>query len=1727
MSNHLYKYIANIILDYFLDQGVPEGERYNLYLEDQNQVEQLYAQLEKNNVAKKDVFNYKHPEGGSATYSTYTLNINGTKLIVASSQNATEDFFTTLRNEVSNQKELFKGTAILIIFSGKLDSLLGGSGSLTKEGMPLHHNVFKTNIRKDISSSKSLSIGEKEILNIIIDQKTQSAVEDNNTIFDYESVVNCLEKNKIEKEDYKQLGLFPHESLNEYSEKKVRTSSIYDNIEKFEEYEEIHQHGNPQKDFDNKVIDAGKKELSSSEWFLNDFEKVKSWIDKKKDTTPPEIINFTNTLPFGDVWPKENASSKSGRRTQNILVFNPANSYPYTIQAEFDKSLGSHTVRCKRNENIDASYGSKKLVITISGAALEDQLRYVEVEDKSSLGKKYTLNIIEVPWDPNVLNEFKAKFSIDRKKQLLLLEESDPMTFNPGGEEEQLNIEEDKDFLIGNDQTINLKVDYESLESDDLVQFKLSHKDFTLNVGVKPQISVPHLITGIDVGKEKRHYQDNFKYSIEGDTFKISFKHNEHTVRGEFRKNLLLEIKVIESDGMSWYEKSDQDIHERPIQISKEIVVSYNQLINYFKEKETLPSLVYMSEELKVLAQNYIDTYFNELKSIKENSPLTAGQRDLLWLAVIKEKFDEELVKLTPLHPINLAYQLELNNHLGKEDIYTAILKKLNPNSHVPYIKGDGNKTYMIVESDDSPEWIYYTEYLDSKQSTPKHFVSKVIRNKIESFTKNFEFLFSQSNLSPIKLNVVNMGECLEVVQGIFDYYRAYLNDKKDRKLSDLLSIDINIYGSEKLVTTFEEITYYKHVDELEVALKIKLDTKNFGKEDLLNAFLEKINFYTKKFPSKNKPYEYAHVTFYQFDNTKRETQNQRIDQVNTGLALNGLLSDVPTMPVGEAYRSGFGTTHLPETKNQLTELTCLQNAFVNVAPGGSDYESDKVLCKSIDLNIKSELENLYEHSQWVTFVDPKVDLDFFKDNDNLVIIHYTDQYTSSGGFDAITVSDKSKQYEDIVSEFLKKHQVNNEDDSDVRSVINFFNAINGDWLLKLIRRDDQFPREKISLLSGIKSSLALLYHPDIIWVPISLEEILRISGNVGLKSTEGLFSTKNLNPSDKSFSDDLLMIGLQQVGGQLEMYLYPVELKIGGKGLASKGVGQGKRTADLLYKYLDLDNFKGEFYKNFFAKLAIVSAEKLKLYGIWDSQKWSLVTNHYRSDLMNNNFILSKRMWNPIGKFCLIHFESGFLGLKLKKEDYHVHVEFPESEGYNFLLRPIDSLIDLFHNKPTGIDRSLLLANMDSSGEVEDYIDIEPEEEEEEQIEEIQQEKETEVEPERITDKKVKANELFSSNTGEGIDILFGTNLNNGKEVIWEPNNTDKVMHPNTGIIGTMGTGKTQFTKSLISQMSWDANKNVGDKPLGVLIFDYKGDYIKDEFVKALDAKVYNPYHLPYNPLALDATPKSKPMLPLHTANDLKETISNAFNLGNVQKQRLRDVIVQAYESQGIYKNKKDTWTKPPPTLGDVCDIYMQDENVAQDSLYSAISNLQDFEVFEPDVSKTKSLYDLIDGVVVINLSGYDESIQNLIVAITLDAFYTQMQTHGHSIIVGKMRQLSKVILVDEADNFLSKNFNSIKKILKEGREFGVGTILSTQFLNHFSTSENDYSNYILTWVIHRVSEIKTKEVEALFSIESKEQRDQLIKTIKGLEKHHSIVNLAGSEPLLIKDKAFWELIK
>lgn len=378
-------------------------------------------------------------------------------------------------------------------------------------------------------------------------------------------------------------------------------------------------------------------------------------------------------------------------------------------------------------------------------------------------------------------------------------------------------------------------------------------------------------------------------------------------------------------------------------------------------------------------------------------------------------------------------------------------------------------------------------------------------------------------------------------------------------------------------------------------------------------------------------------------------------------------------------------------------------------------------------------------------------------------------------------------------------------------------------------------------------------------------------------------------------------------------------------------------------------------------------------------------------------------------------------------------------------------------------------------------------------------------------------------------MEVLFGCRLDDNTPVYWRPNDTEYVFHTNTGIIGTMGTGKTQFTKSLVTQVYRSQKDNYDGRGIGILIFDYKGDYneTKADFCLATNARILKPYKLPFNPLALNRTRAFRPLLPIHTANEFKDTISKIYDLGPKQQQTLMDSIMRAYAHQGIRPEAPETWKNTAPTFEQVYQAFM-DENPGRtvDSLTAAMNKLHQFVIFEDDPAKARPLSSILKGVVVVDLSGEESDIQSLVVAITLDQFYAQMQSRGSSATDGRYRQLRNLILVDEANTFMSQRFQSLRKIMKEGREFGVGVILSTQSLSHFVGGDDDYSRYVLTWVVHNVSDLKQRDVEYVFKLPPKSAEImENYAAIKGLKKHESVVKVSDDVPISIRDKAFWEL--
>lgn len=1716
MSDQFYSYLSNKIIEFFTMNPLTIGSKYNIQFEKEEEVRELYEKLKDNTLYRE--YQYKDLNG-EVKYKSYQLEFNGVQLIVSATiDNVQPDFLTRLRNMVGIEQG-YETKAILFIHNTTLDSIMGGTESFAKEGMPFHIDSIQRDIKAELDSSTFTQV-DKAIVEMDLDRKKNTLFEDNNSVFEYREILDILNKGCINKNQYKDFGLFYDSKLNEFEGKALK-NRLKDNSLYFNRVDEIHNYGNPETQLERYFEEKGIEKLKVADWKDVEYKDVKKSVQERIEIKPLEYLG-------ADVdWDKEEGISKAKSRIRNIIVFNESGTETVDLEFSFDNYLRKEYINKVEGE-VKASTSGKKLKVTIKDIEGKSNFYKVIYRDEKV---KFEFKIIMLKCNEKYLESIKSRFSIvyGKKDKYISIKTNDSsIVFNEfaEGNGTSYEIDSNNDVInIESDEKLTVKIseNFEYENDSDLARFNLKIGNELVPIGMVGTTEKVVPIEGFKVWKLKREKSSDFK--LIGDN-KLQHGTREYFTRDEFRKNLELEKQIIEMEGLCFVDTTD-GLESINLYLNDEVKKAYSSILEYYKVSRRLPSLSYLNDDLKNLYETFISVYLKALNEIEEGSYLTQSEKNLFRIGTIKREIEDRELMFTSLHPLNMAYQLHLINSVDDENIADEVLKKFTSTYLLPYIVDENDKLFIPMEQQHTPEWKYYVDENLPRYKSSRDFVSKLVNEKIEEFVGHFKYMFEMGNNAPIRINLINTGDSKEILQGIFKYYVKQLKNSKGK---DVLPIELFIYSNKNITNAFEEVAFNENINSLKEIYNLDLSVDSMSEEDVLNLYREKVHFYSKKI---EEGIEYAHITFLEMNSdAKKVTSN--MDDIPSGIILNGMISGVPSVFLGDSYRTGFGTKYA-NTDNKVMNIATKLNA-VNACSAGEPFNSNQCKAISVPNNSKTTLDKIYDASHWITFIDPKVDLNFFKNDPkakDLLIIHYSDQYTTAGGYDAITVTRKSGPYQRVIEEFLTKKGVENAHDYSP-AVINMFNAVNGDWLLRLLSSKSHFPKEKISILSAIKLALAEFKKDNIIWVPISLEEVLRVSGGAGLKQSEGFFSAKNLGFDTGVTSDDLLLVGIETINNEVFVHYYPVEVKIGENNSTyiQKGIEQAKTTKKIFNETL-LPDENGDLtstqkvYRNFLMQLVITSAEKLNLYNVCDEENWiQVIDSDLRRRLLNEEYEISSSFDHSIGKAAVISFKKGVTFNDIRLEDEVMVIEMSEEDGINFITKSVKEIREIVDGVDVVGTESTVVNNIPDIKEIGNSskgADIET------QAEVLPDESDNN-EPVGTTITETPSDYIPEVNDEErNMQILFGINEKNNKEVYWYPNDTDKVFHTNTGIIGTMGTGKTQFTKSMITQIHRESKYNVDGKNVGILIFDYKGDYNKSktDFIEATNANVYELYHLPFNPLSVIKAKNSKPMLPLHTANSLKVTLAKAFGLGIKQETLLRDLIMEAYEKRGIIKNKPETWDNPAPTLKDVYDIYVNRDDLKEDSLYAAFSNLIDFEIFEPDPLETKSLFELIDGVTVIDLSGYDPDIQNLVVAITLDLFYSQMQAYGHSGVKGNLRQLNKMILVDEADNFLSKDFETLKKILKEGREFGVGTILSTQLLSHFSTGENKYSDYILTWVVHNVAEINPKDAKYIFNAQAKSDQEVICNKIKSLSKHYSLVKMGDSDrPIFMKDRAFWELV-
>lgn len=985
----------------------------------------------------------------------------------------------------------------------------------------------------------------------------------------------------------------------------------------------------------------------------------------------------------------------------------------------------------------------------------------------------------------------------------------------------------------------------------DLIKFTLvSDNDrLLLNIegpGAEEGITLPLLF---DQSRFNKLFKEEGNATYNRAKRRVIIDNTEHNVVGVRQQLLELEASLIEQNLLNKGNDESVLALDELLTGFPDLHTAYHQLFSYYQRNNSLPSLVSWSANYRSLVSHVVETFERTLTQIAPSRALTAQEKLLLHVGLCHDGKNE---RLSPLHPLVLAYHLQLAEAIVAEteqhssDSFASLppitLERLTVSGLMPFVYHHEHKYAQLQPIAENRFWIDIVPQCQISHD----YVKRLVKDKLNEFTDAYARLFHRSENNALIVNAINQGMAKELFLGLVEYFKQ----EKDRAIS----VHVNCYDERLLPNAFDYFAESASCEQLKNDLALNGGTWRAEADMLIDLLRSRVTFSKMVMPPESDQLAYAHLAF--FTNTAPvDCCNISIDDTASGVLCHGLISGEGAETQEEAYFTAFGLRHVDTEPYRALRLARLLGCLWQPArQSNSQYHDGQGIGLAVSGDFKQLLNRSYNSALWTTIIDPKVTLDFFTSQKDVVLIHYSDQYTSCAGYDAVTVT---KQV-GLFLRLLQTESQNGQSAIDSQHLLAEFNAFNGEWLLKMLRSGEKERKEKHGIIGAYKFVQSMLHQSDICWVPLSVAEMIRVSGNVGLKMKESDLSRHLQGYRKGAISDDVLFVGFKQD----KLYLLPLEVKTG----VRPDYHYAGQQAYELKRYLQQDilgpqTLASQLYRALFIRQVLMQVEKLRLYGVLDSDK--LVP------------LLDRREWWLTGEYQLGELADYVDGFVVAHVDSDTCFDLSYKETSDNILQ-----VEI----PYSLLPSLIAAQGNDQPLVERYRVPEKYRLRSTTDRITPQESAPVVQDSPLVDALlVEVQEQPISGTAEKpcivstepLQVLFGYEAMNQSPLYWEPTNTAKFMNTNTGIIGTMGTGKTQFTKSLVTQLMREQACNVGSAPIGLLIFDYKSDYVDEAFLEATRAKKYKLFKLPYNPLSLFG---DTPMLPIHTAGGLSETMAKAY---------------------------------------------------------------------------------------------------------------------------------------------------------------------------------------------------------------------------------------------------------
>ncbi|UNP87546.1 DNA phosphorothioation-dependent restriction protein DptH [Aeromonas encheleia] len=1094
-----------------------------------------------------------------------------------------ENYISHLRDLVAGRGGAFRNAALLIIHNSMLDTLINSAFDLGGKGAIWNPERLSEKL------SELIDIGHprRDLSACLLDEQLKLIKADGSTVFGFAPLFSALEKDGVL--DFDELQLFNDPLLLNWSGKREPISKrlqqnreLRRDIEEAVEHYGLDQLENVLKEFSSRFI---REHFQDDRWRQLTFETLLQEIVANK---AQKLLLDEITLKNGVVHQRAKAQTKAGQRELSLLLVMPKGTTQCDLLLEFigndlevQQLLLKHNRALSKLANITISRAGGKrskanVVLPVMGGPT-----FFSIELKrDNRAEEYKFRCLVLEEGDFYLDEILHRYRVEPSKTLLTLQlEENRLRVNAQQESCRILSEEETDVDC---QQVGW-ADFERLaESNEQTLFTLLNGERELVINVEGPaadegITVPLLFDKTRFG---RLFHDDRNAEYNRAKGRIVFDNAESGTVGIRQQLLNLEARMVDEQLLYLSDADTLTLGEMN-GISPGLSVAYATLFAYLIQQKSLPSLVAWGPHYRSLVQGVVGAYEEALATIAPNSVLTPEQKRLMRVGLCRH---EEMLKFTPLHPLVLAYHLELVSAILSEseseegnsfaDLPDVTRERLVASGLLPFVyDNDSGYAHLQVVRENC----FWLNVVPQRQES-FDYIKRLVRDKLAEFTQAYARLFSAGTKSSLSINAINQGTSAEIFLGLVEHFKQH----KDQAIA----IHVNCYDDRLQFNDFDRFAETQAYDDLKSWLGLNSGALRAEADMLIDLIRSRLTYSKFTLPKGEEAFAYAHLAFFR-NKEPVECRDIKSDMAMSGVLCNGLIAGEAAEIQNGAYFTAFGLRGVDYEPHQPLRLAHrVANLWKPAYQSNAQY-LETSLGLAVSADFQSLLQCSYKSALWTTIIDPKVTLDFFANQQDVVLIHYSDQYTSAAGYDAITVT---KQVE-LFQRLLQK-----EGHGQGEVLLTEFNAFNGEWLLKMLTANPKERKEKNGIIGAYKFASALLRQSDICWVPLSVAEMIRVSGNVGLKMNDSEFSRKVQGYRKGAISDDVLFVGFKD--GHL--YLMPLEVKTGVRpdyAYAGKQAVELKRY--LSEEVLGQDTLASRLYRGLFIRQVLMQVDKLCLYGV------------------------------------------------------------------------------------------------------------------------------------------------------------------------------------------------------------------------------------------------------------------------------------------------------------------------------------------------------------------------------------------------------------------------------------------------------------------------------------------------------------------------------------------------